>query len=375
MRVRVGYCVDSFNVGGTELNAVRTAEAVVSADIDLHVFHFHEDGTLRSRYEDLRVPMTHLPIRNLYSPATLLTGVSFGRKLLQSRIHIAHAHDLYTNIFASPWAKLVGRCAVIASRRWLYEAPRPGLVVLNRLSYRFADRVLANSPVVAEMLMSEERIPAEKIVQVPNFLSDKAFRLLSPAERVAKRRQWNIPCSSILLGTVARLAPVKNHALAVEAVARLPENVHLALIGDGPSRSELKQHARELGVADRVHFLGEILSDENLHQFFDIDLNCSQSEGFPNSIVEALAAARPTVATSVGGVPDVIDHNVRGMLFRSNSLDELIGTLRMLLADDELQRRLGDAGRAYVSTHFREASVIKRLVTLYQELAADKSAL
>ena len=99
--VRVGYCVDSFEIGGTELNAVRTLEALDRRRFQVTVFHLHETGPLRARYEALGLQLLHLPIGRLYSPRTAGQGVRFLRLLRREGIEVVHTHDLYTNIFRS----------------------------------------------------------------------------------------------------------------------------------------------------------------------------------------------------------------------------------------------------------------------------------
>src|SRR4029077_5176336 len=120
--IRLAYCIDSFNIGGTELNAVRTVEALDRRRFQVTVFHLHETGPLRARYEALGLQLLHLPIGRLYSARTARQGGGFLRLLRREGIEIVHTHDLYTNIFAAPWARLAG-CRVIASRRWLDASP------------------------------------------------------------------------------------------------------------------------------------------------------------------------------------------------------------------------------------------------------------
>ena len=106
--LRVGYCIDSFDIGGTELNAVRTVEALDRRRFQVTVFHLHETGPLRARYEALGLQLLHLPIGPLYSPRTAAQGVRFLRLLRREGIEVVHTHDIYTNIFAAPWARLAG---------------------------------------------------------------------------------------------------------------------------------------------------------------------------------------------------------------------------------------------------------------------------
>jgi len=366
--VRVGYCIDSFDIGGTELNAVRTLEALDRKRFHVTVFHLHETGPLRARYEALGVPLQHLAIGRLYEPRTAAAGVHFLRLLRRAAIEIVHTHDLYTNIFAAPWARLAG-ARVIASRRWLDAAPRAGLLPLNRWSYRFAHRVVVNSSLVARLLVDGEHVPARRVVELPNFLEERAFRKVAPQVRMARRNSWGVPQDAFVMGMVARLVPVKNHAMALRALQRLGEAVHLVLIGAGKSRGALEALARELRVERRVHFTGQLLEAENQHQFFDVSVLCSRSEGFPNALIEALAAGCPVVATPVGGVPEVIIDRQTGLLVPVDRPDALAASVEELRQDTALYRRLSEAGPARVIGKYHQSVVIGQLEALYGDLA------
>lgn len=366
--MRVAFCIDSFDIGGTELNAVRTVEALDRRRFQLTVFHLHETGPLRARYEALGLQLLHLPVGPLYSPRTAAQGVRFLRLLRQEGIEVVHTHDIYTNIFAAPWARLAG-CRVIASRRWLDATPRAGLVPLNRWSYRCAHRVVANSSLGVRLLIDEEHVPAARVLELPNFLGERAFDKVPVEVRSARRRSWGIPEGAFVIGTVARLVPVKNHAMELRALQRLNEDVHLVLIGDGPSRRTLEELAKELQVDRRVHFTGQLVETENLHQFFDVSVLCSRSEGFPNAVIEALAAGCPVVATPVGGVPEVIVERQTGLLVPVDQHDALAASVQELRLDAGLRERLGEAGRACVRSRYHQTVVIARLEALYQSLA------
>lgn len=368
-RIRIAYCIDTFEIGGTELNAVRTAEALDPERFELCVAHLQADGPLLARYENLGIRMVHFPIPNLYSPQTVRLGLRFAGLLRDWGADVVHTHDIYTNTFAVPWARLFGKGAVLASRRWWNVAPRPGLLALNRWSYRLAHRVLANSARVAGLLASEEGVPQAKIAEIPNFLEESAFAPVDAALRMAQRRAWGVPDDAFAIGIVARLAPVKNHPLLLRALEQLDARFHLVLVGDGPSRSELGQLARQLDIEHRVHFAGEVISPLNLHQFFDASVLCSLNEGFPNSVIEALAAARPVVATAVGGIPDVVVDGVTGLLTPLADPAPLAGALRTLEADLRLRTRLGETGRETVRSKFHEEVVIEKLSALYETLA------
>ena len=246
--------------------------------------------------------------------------------------------------------------------------------MVNRWSSLLAHRVLANSSGVAGLLAREEGVPREKIVEIPNFLGEDAFEGAGEAVRVAQRRAWGLPDEAFAIGIVARLSPVKNHVLLLRAVAQLDARFHLIVIGDGPSRAGLEELAARLGIESRVHFAGEVVAPYNLHQFFDVSVLCSLSEGFPNSVIEAMAAARPVVATPVGGVTDAVTHGVSGILVPVDDLAPLVDALRLLEADSLLRTRLGEAGRETVRMKFRQEIVIEKLSALYEMLADRRPA-
>ena len=373
-RVRVAFCLDSFIIGGTELNAVRTAEALDPGRFELSIVHLRNDGPLRARYERLGVRMKHVPIPNLYSLRTVVQGMRLGRLLRRWKVDVVHSHDIYCNIFAVPWARLLSGCSIISSRRWWYEAPRPELVTANRWSYRFAHRVLANSSGVAQLLAREEGVAEEKIVEIPNFLTPEAFGDVEHNDRLAQLRAWGVPEGAFVVGIVARLSPVKNHALLLSAMAQCDTRFHLVVVGDGPLRRELEALAEQLRIGSRVHFTGEVAAKCNLHQFFDASVLCSFSEGSPNSLLEAMAAARPVVATAVGGITDTVANGVTGILVPVDDPACLAEALRSLEATVVERARLGAASRELVRIKFAQELVIERLSMLYEQLAYRRLA-
>jgi len=373
-KIRVAYCIDSFAVGGTELNAVRTAEALSPDDVELRVFHLSAEGPLRARYEALQLPLVQTPIPNLYSLETARQGMAFARQVRNWNADIVHTHDLYTNIFFASWARLATDSKVLASRRWWYDAPRPGLVPLNRWCNRFAHRILANSPRIATMLVDEENVPKRKVLVIPNFLAPAAFERPNAGQICEQRSLWGIPTDAFLVGIVARLARVKNHDLLLRAVARTAPNIHVAIVGDGPMRASIEQLASDMGIRTRVHLTGETVSQINLHHFFDLSVLCSTSEGFPNSIIEAMAAERPVIATPVGGVLDVIEDGRTGLLTALNDPPALAHAISSLQDSPASRARLGSAGRAFVEEMFSQYSVIQKLTAGYRSMATGRLA-
>jgi len=122
-----------------------------------------------------------------------------------------------------------------------------------------------------------------------------------------------------------------------------------------------------------VHFTGQLLEAENLHQFFDVSVLCSRSEGFPNAVIEALAAGCPVVATPVGGVPEVITDRQTGLLAPVDQPQALAASVQELRRDAALRKRLSEAGLARARGKYHQTRVIARLEALYQDLAREEA--
>lgn len=363
-RVRVVFCVDNLRIGGTELNAVRTAERLDRSRFAVSVACLSGDGPLRRRYEDAGIPVVDFPISSLYGRDALRQGARLARYLRAERADVVHSHDVYTNIFGTAWARVAGTPVVVASRRWWHSLPGAAHRIGNRVAYRVADYVLANSPAVAASLVRDDGVAVARVVTVPNFVDDAAFAPLAAGERAARRAALGVPSDATVVGVVARLSPVKDHASLLRAAAELRPRwpaLHFLLFGDGESRPALEELARGLGIADAVHFAGTQSNHLNLHALFDVSVLCSLSEGFPNSLVEAMAAGRPAVATAVGGNADAVEDGVTGLLVPPADPARLAAAIEALLGDPERRTAMGEAGRARARERYHAANVVRAL--------------
>jgi glycosyltransferase involved in cell wall biosynthesis len=162
----------------------------------------------------------------------------------------------------------------------------------------------------------------------------------------------------------------KDHATLLRAVAQLTARragLHVILIGDGPCRVGLERLARELDISARTHFAGTRSNLPNLHHFFDVSVLASLTEGFPNSLVEAMAAGRPVVATNVGGNSDAVRAST-GILVPPNDPNGFALALERLLADEDLRRRMGSAAQRIARAEYHVDTVIPFLEEMYGQL-------
>lgn len=369
--IRVVFCVDNLQVGGTELNAVRTAERLNRTRFDLSLVCLGGGGPLEERYVRADVPILRLPLRSLYSPSAAGQALRLARWLRKRRVQVFHAHDIYSNIFGVPCARLAGVPGVIASRRWWAGRRDARLRFADRAAHRLAHASLVNASPLAELLR-EEGVPPAQVEVVPNFLDDAAFDS-PPAEFLAGvRRELALPEGAPVIGIVANLRAVKDHETLLRAVAALAPrrpDVHLVLVGEGDRRSPLEALATELGIAERVRFAGRRPSHPSFHHLFDISVLSSLSEGMPNSVLEAMAAGRPVVATNVGGTRDAVVDSVTGYLVPPRDPARMAAALDALLSDPDHARGMGEAGARRAREVFRAENALAALEDLYVRIA------
>ena len=329
------------------------------------------EGPLLERYRALDLPMVRVVLSSFKHPSALRAGYRLVRELRRRRIQVLHSHDIYSNIFSIPFARLARTPVILASKRWHEAVPSRSHARMNAVVSRMATGVLANSEAVARSLVAEDGVAAARVTVIPNFVDEAAFAGYPAGARSELLQRLGIPADALVIGSVARLSPVKDHAMLVRAFARLAPAVpavHLLLIGDGACRAALASQAGGLGLGTRVHFTGLLPNLPNPHGLLDISVLSSLTEGFPNAVVEAMAAGRPVVATAVGGTPEAVLPGRTGWLIPPGDDAAMAEALTRLIASPEDRRVFGAAGQSLARQRYHVDPVIHRLSEWYESL-------
>ena len=195
--------------------------------------------------------------------------------------------------------------------------------------------------------------------------------LLAVSEKTdGLRRELRLESGTPLIAVLGRLAPIKDHRTLLRAMVHLP-SCHLVIAGDGELRSQLERTVKELNLAN-VHFLGWRTDVAGLLRDVDLLVLTSRNEGTPVSLIEAHAAARPVVATDVGGVRSVVEDGVTGYLVQVGDEEGIARSISDLLNNPERGREMGRAGRARVANVFSKARLIADIAELYEELLSPR---
>lgn len=267
-------------------------------------------------------------------------------------------HTFHGHVFRGYFPPLKSR-VLMSVERWLARRTDRLIAVSNRVRGELLDLGIGN---------------VGQFITIPLGLDLKAF-LSCERIRGQLRAELGIHAGVPLVGIVARLVPIKRHECflqsAGEIIRRYPES-RFVLVGDGERREELKDLAGHLGLEGRVHFLGWRDDLDRVYADLDVVALTSRNEGFPVSLIEAMASGVPVVATRVGGVPDLVEDGVTGLLVPCDDPTSLAAAVSGLLADPERRRTLGQSGRQRVYPAFSAERLLQDMDALYTELLVEK---
>jgi glycosyltransferase involved in cell wall biosynthesis len=244
-----------------------------------------------------------------------------------------------------------------------------GYRALERATNRLLDRAIAVSGVTRSDRVRIAGIPGSRVVTIHNGIDPDRFARL-PA-RAAARAELGLPADRVLIGGVGQLARYKGYDVLIRAFAgvagRCPQ-ADLVIAGTGPLREELEALADRLGARGRIHFLGFQPDVLRVLAALDIYVLASICEALPYALLEAMAAGLPVLATAVGGVPEVIEPGVSGLLVAPGRVDAMADALGRLADSAPARARLGAAARERVGRHFHQRDSARRTIAVYRQL-------
>jgi len=241
-----------------------------------------------------------------------------------------------------------------------------------------AHKVLVNSEAIRDHILAGGGISPEKIVVIRNGLLMAAEPEDANSVRDELLRELKLDRESFLIGLVARLEEVKGHRYFLEAaaqVARKHPKVHFVLVGDGQLRGQIEQQAASLGISNRLHLLGYRNDASRLAAAFDLAVLSSLHEGLPNSVMEAMSAGVPVVATAVGGTKELVSDGETGYLVPPANADAMAERMTWAIEHNSERERLAAQGRQSVQTNFGMSQMVSAVERLYESLVPEKTEL
>lgn len=373
--IRVVQVIPAFTVGGGEWMATYLAAHLNREHFESHLISLHpsRQSPLEAYLQQHGVAVHFINKRRGFDPRTYLRLVRLLRRLKPDIVHTHQTVGRYVYpacVVARPHliVHTVHSVALGEIDSWFWRR-------FQAWAYRWGVQPVSIAEEVSRTFRQEYR--REPVALIPNGIPTERYAR-DEAIRQVWRAETGIALDMVVLVCVAAMRIQKNHSLLLRAYAQvgdLIERTVLLLVGapdpTNPAYAEsLQRLTCELGIAERVQFLGARSDVPAILNASDIFVLASHYEGNPLSVMEAMAAGLPPVCTAVGGVPELIQHDRTGLLVPPDNEGALAEALRTLIRDEHLRVRLGQAAREYAREHFDISVMVRAYETLYRERLA-----
>lgn len=357
---RVALVTNGLTRGGAETQLVHLAAALRARGDEVGLLSILPTEAFGDTIAALGIPVAHLRVRRPFQgPSAIFAGAQVLRAWQPDAV-ISFVYQ--ANVLGRVAGRLAGVPVVISSIRNEYFGGRGRELVL-RATDRLSAVTTTNCAAVATSVVERGIVPADRMVVVPNGI-DPAPYIRAGADRASARRELGLTDECFVWLAAGRLEAQKDYPTLLAALARCaPENPrHVVLIaGQGQLRTELEAAAGDLGVAGRVRFLGVRSDVPQLMAAADAVVLASRHEGLPNVVMEAMAAARPVVATEVGGTPELVRSAVSGLLVAPADPPALAAAMTRIMALPDRERQaMGATGRAVITEQYSLSSVARQ---------------
>ena len=363
----------SFLKGGSERQAVQLSRLLhEEGSFRVFVGCLNDAGELRREVEQLGIKeIPEFNLTSFYDANFLRQAKRCAQFIKANEISVVHTHDFYTNIFGM-FSSFLARVPVrIASKRETFSKSKNQFLIECQ-AFRLADKIVANAEAVKQFLV-DRGVPGDKIVTIYNGLD---LQRLTPARNLKREellREFGLPLAEKMqiVTIVANLrSDVKNHRMFLKAAQKVSEkieNIAFVLAGEGELIEPLRNFAVDLGIGKNVFFTGACERIGELLSISNICVLSSKSEGFSNSILEYMSAAKP-----VGGASEAIIEGKTGFLVESDDDQAMADRLVELLLNPKKAIEMGEKGSSIVKENFSLKAQTEKTLALYNSLLAKK---
>ena len=367
-RLTIAHVLPAFALGGQEMVALDLSSGQRRAGSRvLCVGLSDERGPIADAFTARDVAVRNVAKRGGFDVTLSLRLAQLFRR---EQVDLVHTHNPQPIIYAAPAARLAGAAAVHTRHGENIDTWRRRL--LRRAAARFTDCYVAVSDVTANRTRIDRDVDVRKLVTVPNGIDLSRYHP-DEGRRTAVRAELGVPANAWVVGTVGRVAPVKDHLTLVRAMAaRLGEREQLVIVGDGAAMPALREEVGRLPQPRYVHLLGARLDAERLLAAFDVFALSSVEEGLPLALLEAMATGLPVVSTRVGGIPGVLERGDCGSVVEPGDADGLRRALGDMAADAAHAHRLGERARRLALAEYSAETMVERYYEIYERVLRER---
>jgi len=349
-RIRVMMVITKADIGGAQVHVLQILRELGHQYQFILITGEEDFLTERARALDVEVVICDQLVRSITPAKDFSVITALVRLIHQYKPVFLHAHSFKAGLVARLAVKMTRVPAAFTAHGWAFTPGAPvSQVALGLMAESLLCRMCAAVITISEhdfFLARKYRVGSAR----SRFLIPNAGEFVG-----AKAKPDHSPVKLLCVG---RLTPVKNQKFLLEVMQHLPEEVTLTIIGEGLERYGLEQQVINLGLRHRVSLPGEVLDIVPYLEAAQIFVLCSNYEGLPLSVLEAMSAGLPVVSTDVGGIREAVIHGESGFLVPRGDMQQMIVRLKKLIDDPDLRLNFGKRGRR----HYLENYVLKRFI-------------
>jgi glycosyltransferase involved in cell wall biosynthesis len=354
--------VRELGIGGCERDLTKLAKRLDRERFEPHVGCFRGEGLRTAELREAGVPIVQFPVTSFKNASFLKGVVQFRQYVRRHRIRLLHTFDTPTNIFGVAAARFSGLRPAIASQLWFLNTIDKQFWGLHRMSLKFADAAVANSNAVRRELITTEKVPEAKVFVSHNGVETNVF---CPGQAATHP---SLADSSIVVGAVCALRSEKRLDLLLDAFSQIRTRFpgsKLLIVGSGEMLEPLERRAEQLKIVKDCVFEPAKTSVAGWMRAIDVFVMASQSESFPNALLEAMSCGCCVVGSSVGGIPELIEDGESGLLFRSGDANDLAKQLARVIECPEMRNNLARGARRRAVDEFSMERATARMEQFY----------
>lgn len=359
------------DMGGAERNLINILTHIDPIRFKYSLYTFHLESPIKNILKEKNIVCTRIPYPN--SVPGIIEYIRFIKKMRYQKINILHTYFESSDIWGTLLAKIARIPVIISSKRDLGFSKSRKVLIAYKFINPFITKIISVSDAVKHQVAIQENVNLKKILTIHNGVDVLKFGCSN--HNVSLKSELKLCSSSPIVGILANISPIKGIEFFIHAAAkvlkRFPQTQFVIIGRCIPTKEcqnyfgKLRSLVNELKLEKNLFFLGERYNIPEILSILDISVLPSLSEGFSNTIIESMAACKPVVVTDVGGNSEAVINQETGFIVPPQNIDKLSDAISILLADKNLARKMGQAGRVRAEKFFSIETMISKVEDLY----------
>ncbi|MCP4252713.1 MAG: glycosyltransferase [Candidatus Scalindua sp.] len=369
-KINVVHLVEELTIGGLEKILTTIVLNLSKEKFCISVWCLREGGFFANKLVKEGIDVKILHISTSRNPLSIY---KLYKLLKYHKFDIIHTHAYSAGTVGRVSAFLAGIPVIISHNQNVYGHYNKYYNFVEWLLSYITDKIICVSDKVMKFTKETQGIDTKRLITIYNGI--EKFCSVSEKETSDLRKKFNIPLNSSVVGTIAQFSEKKGLEYLLRSASVLLKDrrdVNFFLVGDGTIKSKLEQLCTDLKIENNVIFVGERSDIPGMLSLIDIFVLPSITEGLPLALLEAMSCGKPVIATSVGGVPEIVKNGINGILVRPKDSEALCGAMREMLSDVGMRDRMGREGQIICEKGFSSRAMVNQIENLYDTLLEKK---